>query len=292
MKLGLQIDRFDWPGSPANIGETLARIGSAADESGLASLWVMDHFFQIRGIGPIEDPMLEAYSTLAYLAACTRRIRLGTLVTGIVYRHPGILIKTATTLDVLSGGRSYFGIGAAWFEREALALGVPFPSTKTRFEVLEETLQVLRQMWADDRQPYAGRHLQLAEPLTRPQPLSRPHPSILIGGGGERKTLRLVAQYADACNLFTGDLNAMRRKLDVLRRHCDDVGRPYAEIERTALGTLKIGSSRSEVDGMLARCRTLAEAGIQHFIFSIPNAYEIEPLKILERHLIPAVAEF
>jgi len=291
MKLGLQIDHFDWPGSPANIGETLARIGSAADEAGLDSLWVMDHFFQIRGIGPVEDPMLEAYTALGYLAACTRRIRLGTLVTGIVYRHPGILIKTATTLDVLSGGRSYFGIGAAWFEREALGLGVPFPSTKTRFEVLEETLQVLRQMWADDRQPYPGRHLQLAEPLVQPQPLSRPHPSILIGGGGERKTLRLVAQYADACNLFAGDLNAMRRKLDVLRRHCDSVGREYEEIERTALGTLKIGASRSEVEGMLARCRSLAEVGIQHFIFSIPNVHEMEPLKILERHLIPAVAE-
>ena len=291
MKLGLQIDHFYWPGSPANIADPLARIGSAADEAGLASLWVMDHFFQIRGIGPVEDPMLEAYSTLGYLAACTRRIRLGTLVTGIVYRHPGILIKTATTLDVLSGGRSYFGIGAAWFEREALGLGVPFPSTKTRFEVLEETLQVLRQMWADDRQPYPGRHLQLAEPLVQPQPLSRPHPSILIGGGGERKTLRLVAQYADACNLFAGDLNAMRRKLDVLRRHCDSVGREYEEIERTALGTLKIGGSRSEVKGMLARCRSLAEAGIQHFIFSIPNVHEMEPLKILGRHVIPAVAE-
>lgn len=292
MRVGVQITAFNWPGSPANIGPTLADIGRAADEAGLASLWVMDHFFQIRGLGPMDDPMLEAYTTLGYLAAVTQRIRLGTLVTGLVYRHPGILVKTATTLDILAGGRAYFGIGAAWFEREALALGVPFPSTKVRFEQLEEALQVTRQMWQGERKPYQGRHLHLAETLCQPQPLSRPHPSILIGGGGERKTLRLVAQYADACNLFASDAKALRHKLDVLQRHCDEVGRAYNEIERTALATNVLDRSPSSIARTIENCRRWAEAGIQHIILSMSNAHETELLDVLGREVVPAVAEF
>jgi F420-dependent oxidoreductase-like protein len=185
-------------------------------------------------LGPADDPMLEAYSTLSYLAGVTKRARLGTLVTGVVYRHPGFLVKAATNLDVLSGGRAYLGIGAAWYEREAVGLGMPFPPVSERFERLEETLQIAKRMWSGDRTPYEGKHYRLAEPISSPQPLSKPHPPILVGGMGEKKTLRLVAQYADACNLFTAiGVDEVARKLDVLKRHCEDVGRPYDEIERT-----------------------------------------------------------
>src|SRR5512137_2385250 len=230
MKIGLQVPNFTWPGGPADIASKLAEIARTADETGFASLWVMDHFFQIgsrdraMGLGPAEDEMLEGYSTLAYLAGFTKKVKLGTLVTGVIYRHPGILVKTVTTLDVLSGGRAYLGIGAAWNEREAKGLGVPFPPVAERFQRLEEALQIAKQMWSDDNGPYAGRHYQLAETLNSPQPLSKPHPPILIGGTGEKKTLRLVAQYADACNLFARmGIDGLRAKLDVLQRHCDTV---------------------------------------------------------------------
>ena len=292
MKLGLQIVRFDWPGSPGTIGEGLARIGRASEQAGLDSLWVMDHFFQIRGIGRPDDPMLEAYTTLGYLAAVTQRIHLGVLVSGVVYRHPGVLVKIATTLDVLSGGRTYFGLGAAWNEHESVALGIPFPSTRVRFELLEETLQVLHQMWAGDRRPFHGQHLHLEKPISVPAPLSRPRPKILVGGSGERKTLRLVAQYADACNLFAGDVNELLRKLDVLRRHCEDVGRPYDEIERTALDNISIDPSPRSIRRVIDTCRRVAEAGIQHYIFTLPGPEVIEPLEILAREVVPAVAAF
>src|SRR4051812_24256603 len=202
MRIGLQIPSFTWPDGPAGIGPKLAEIGKTADEAGFASIWVMDHFFQIEYIGPAEDPMLEGYSALSYLAGVTERAKLGTLVTGVIYRYPGILVKTATTLDVLSGGRAYLGIGAAWNQQESIGLGVPFPSVSERFERLEETLQIAKQMWSSNNGPYEGKHYQLAETLCSPQPLSKPHLPIMIGGTGEKKTLRLVAQYADACNLF------------------------------------------------------------------------------------------
>ena len=288
MKLGLQIVRFDWPGSPANIGVKLSEIARSAEEAGFASLWVMDHFFQIRMVGPAEDPMLEAYTTLAYMAAVTRRIRLGTMVTGIVYRHPGLLVKTVTNLDLLSGGRAYLGIGAAWNEQEARGLGVPFPPLAERFERLEECLQIAKQMWAGDRSPYQGKHYQLVDPLASPQPLSKPHPPILIGGGGEKKTLRLVAQYADACNLFARIGTAeIKRKLDVLKSYCEAIGRPYDQIERTALGQF---TSTTRPSDLIVACRSLADAGIQHFIFSLENVHEIAPLDIIGREVIPAVA--
>ncbi len=293
MRIGLQIPSFKWPGGPAELGSRLAEIARTADEAGFASIWVMDHFFQIEMIGPAEDPMLEGYTTLGYLAGVTKQARLGLLVTGIVYRYPGILVKTVSTLDVLSGGRAYLGIGAAWFEQEAVGLGTPFPPLKERFEQLEETLQIAKQMWSDEAGPYNGQHYQLAETLNSPQPLSKPHPPILIGGMGEKKTLRLVAQYGDACNLFAYVGNdELRRKLDVLKAHCEDIGRSYDEIERTALGTVHLAPDNMTVSQVIDTCRGLANAGIQHVIFNMPNVHDIEPLELFGREIIPTVAEF
>lgn len=298
MKIGLQVPNFTWPEGPTGIPNTLAKIAGTADDAGFASLWVMDHFFQIgdpkrsMGLGPAEDDMLESYSTLAYMAALTKNIKLGTMVTGVIYRHPGILAKTVTTLDVLSGGRAYLGIGAAWFEREAKGLGVPYPPLAERFERLEETLQIVKQMWDDDNGPYNGKHYQLAETLNNPQCISKPHPPILIGGGGEKKTLRLVAQYADACNLFSfGGAAAVKAKLDVLKQHCDNLGRNYDEIEKTALGMAFLHSP-SAVSDFITQCRQLADIGVQQLIISIPNVHEITPLETFGREIIPAVAGF
>ena len=296
MKIGLQIPNFTWHGGPEGIAGKLAEIARAADEAGFASLWVMDHYFQIgsrdraMGLGPAEDEMLEGYSTLAYLAGLTKNVKLGTLVTGVIYRHPGILVKTVTTLDVLSGGRAYLGIGAAWNEREATGLGVPFPPVAERFQRLEETLQIAKQMWSGDNGPYTGRHYQLAETLNSPQPLSKPHPPILIGGTGEKKTLRLVAQYADACNLFARmGTDGIRAKLDVLKRHCDTVLRDYDEIEKTTLGTVHLAPGQLSASDVIEQCRALAGLGIQQAIFNMPNVHEITPLETFGREIIPVV---
>lgn len=290
MRVGLQVPSFTWPDDVA-IGPRLAEIARTADDAGFASLWVMDHFFQISMVGPPEEPMLEGYTTLGYMAAVTRRIRLGLLVTGVHYRYPGILAKTITTLDVLSGGRAYLGIGAGWNEQESLGLGVPFPSTGQRFEQLEETLQIVKQMWADDRTAYNGKHFQLADPLNHPLPVSRPHPPIMIGGQGEQKTLRFVARYGDACNLFlAAGVDTVRQKLDVLRRHCEDIGRPYDEIERTALGTVNLTADGDSAQDVIELCRTFAEIGIQHVIFNMRNVHELTPLETFGREIIPAVA--
>ncbi|MEW5986727.1 MAG: LLM class F420-dependent oxidoreductase [Chloroflexota bacterium] len=294
MKIGLQIIRFNWPGSPANLGVKLAEIGRTADAVGFDSLWVMDHFFQMDapqgGFTP-HDPMLDGYTALSYLAAVTQRARLGTMVTGVIYRQPGHLVKIVSNLDVLSGGRAYLGIGAAWYEREARGLGFPFPSTKERFERLEETLQIVKQVWSGTEEPYTGRHYQLAEPINSPAPLTKPHPPILIGGSGEQKTLRLVAQYADACNLFAAMGNeTLGQKLDVLKRHCEAVGRDYNEIERTALGQVYLGPGGMTTVDLIGQCHSLAAAGIQHFIFSLSNDHEITPIETIGREVIPAVA--
>ncbi len=266
MKIGLQVPNFTWPGGPKEIRNILADIAGTADEAGFSSLWVMDHFFQIGrpnnpgGLGPAEDEMLEGYSTLSYLAGLTQKVTLGTLVTGVIYRYPGILIKTVTTLDILSGGRAWLGIGAAWNERESRGLGVPFPPVKVRFEQLEETLQIAKQMWSDHAGPYNGKHFQLAETLCHPQPLSKPHPPIMIGGTGEKKTLRLVAQYADACNLFAGmGMEALQHKFDVLKQHCEAVGRDYAEIEKTTLGGAYLAEGQMSVSDVVENCRALAK---------------------------------
>lgn len=292
MRIGLQVPSFSWPDGPAGIGQRLAAIGRAADDAGFYSLWVMDHFFQIGMIGPPEEPMLEGYSALSFLAGVTKRVKLGTLVTGVIYRYPGLLVKTVTTLDALSGGRAYFGVGAAWNEQEARGLGVPFPPLKTRFEQLEETLRLAHQMWAGDRTPFVGTHYQLADPLNSPQSLTRPHPPIMIGGGGEQKTLRLVAQYADACNLFARmGSEVLQQKLDILKAHCEAIGRPYDAIERTALGTVHLAPGRDTAASVIALCRSLAGLGIQHVIFNMPNVHELAPLETFGREIIPAVAE-
>ena len=292
MKLGLQIPSFTWPAGTSGLPSTLARIAQAAEDAGFASLWVMDHFFQIDMIGRPEEPMLEGYSALNFLAAVTKQIRLGTLVTGVIYRHPGILVKTITSLDVLSGGRAYFGIGAGWYEREAIGLGVPFPPLKERFERLEETLQIALEMWSGKLGSYTGKHYRLDETLNSPQPLSKPHPTILIGGAGEKKTLPLVAKYGDACNLYAFDsLEVVRAKLAVLRRNCDAIGRSYDKIERTAIGRLDVGSSNS-VRNAIEYCRSVSDAGIEHLIVSIPNDYEITPIDLIGKQIIPVVANF
>jgi F420-dependent oxidoreductase-like protein len=267
MKLGLQVPNFTWPNAHDGIGPTFARIARDADQAGMSSLWVMDHFFQISMIGPPELEMLEAYSALAYAAAVTERITLGTMVTGVTYRHPGLLVKTVTTLDVLSGGRAWLGIGAAWNEEEHRGLGVPYPSTKERFERLEETLQIAHQMWSGDESPYDGQHYHLERPLNSPQSISRPHPRILIGGGGEKKTLRMVARYGDACNIFAMGTERVKAKFDVIRRHCEDVGRDYDEIEKTVLDSIDL-TKRSD-DELVERWAELRQIGTDQVIFGL-----------------------
>ncbi len=293
MRIGLQVPSFTFPGGAASIRPTLKAIAQTADSAGFYSLWVMDHFFQIRGVGPAENEMLEGYSTLSYFAALTEKVKLGTLVTGVVYRYPGILVKTVTTLDILSGGRAYLGIGAAWNEDESKGLGVAFPPLKERFERLEEALQLAHQMWRDDRKPFDGKHYHLGDPLNHPQPLSKPHPPIMIGGMGEEKTLRLVARYADACNLFVqAGLHVVRAKLEVLKRHCETEGRNYAEIEKTGLATVDLSSGKMSPADVIALCKDAAALGIEHLIVNMPNTHEITPLETFGREIIPAVAAF
>ena len=296
IKLGLQINRFDYPGGEAAIGTTLADIARRAEAAGFSSLWVMDHLFQIPPNGAAEQPMLEGYAALSYMAAVTRRVTLGTMVTGVTYRHPGILVKTVSTLDVLSGGRAYLGIGAAWFEREHLGLGIPFPPVKERFERLEETLQIAHQMWSGEVKPYDGKHYRLAETLDLPHPVRRPHPPILIGGGGEQKTLRLVARYGDACNLFAADLAQLAHKLEVLKGHCEAAGRPYAEIEKTSLKRESAISRdgggdtvpASQLVDLLGR---LADLGVDHHLISLPNMADPASFEAIAEVVIPAARQ-
>jgi F420-dependent oxidoreductase-like protein len=273
MRFGLQVSSFDSAAGPAQIGPRFLDIARRADEAGLDSLWVMDHFFQIPEVGLAEQNMLEGYTALAAAAGVTSRISLGTMVTGVTYRHPGILLKTVATLDVLSGGRAWLGLGAGWYEREHLALGVPFLPVAERFERLEETIQIAEQMWSGDAGPFQGKHYQLAETLCRPLPLSRP--PILIGGGGERKTLRIAAQYADAWNMFSMDVAEVGPKLDVLRRHCEALGRPYEAIEKSVLGPPIMPAGQTGPWGMtpdqgVEFIGRLQELGIQHYIAFTP----------------------
>jgi len=263
MRLGVHIVSFKSDEGPAAIAPTLARVARIVDDVGISSVSVMDHFFQMDQMAPAEDPMLEGYTTLGFLAAQTTTVRLGLLVSGVTYRHPGLLAKIVATLDVLSGGRAELGIGAAWYEREHRGLGVPFPPLAERFERLEEALQICLQMWDPENVgAYDGRHYQLAETLCSPAPISRPRPPIMIGGGGERKTLRLVAQYGDACNLFAAAAPDVAHKLDVLRRHCDDVGRDYNTI-RTSI--LHVGGTNS-VDAFIDAMVPYAKLGIDDVI--------------------------
>ncbi|TME00397.1 MAG: LLM class F420-dependent oxidoreductase [Chloroflexi bacterium] len=293
MRIGLQVPSFTWPGGPEHLGETFALIAERAEIAGFDSLWVMDHLFQIGAVGPPEQEMLEGWTALAFAAGRTSRIRLGTMVTGVTYRHPGVLVKVATTLDVLSRGRAWFGIGAAWNEQEHLGLGIPYPPLGERMDRLEEALQIVRQMWAGDETPFHGRHYPPERPMCPPLPVQKPHPPILVGGGGEKRTLRLVAKYADACNLFAFDPAALDHKLRVLRGHCEAVGRPFEEIERTSLGTLHMtrdGRGKSKTPGQAIHYfERLAERGIDQAIISMPNAHEPEPFELLARDVIPAV---
>jgi F420-dependent oxidoreductase-like protein len=306
MKIGLQIIRFDWEG---DIAPCLQRIATTADQVGFASLWVMDHLFQMGGVfGKPEAPMLEGYTTISYLAALTQHVKIGTLVTANVYRHPGLLVKMLTTIDVLSRGRAYLGIGAGWYEEESLGLGIPFPSQKERFERLEETLQITRHMWKADTTPFTGKYHQLAYPVNNPPPMTQPHPPILIGGEGEQKTFRLVAKYGDACNFYFGATPAawggfhaerfkarrarLTHKLNMLREQCDLVGRNYDEIEKTVLGTIRINHDGMSPSAVIDLCGELRELGFHHVIFNMPDTSDITPLEIMGREIIPVVSAF
>lgn len=294
MKIGLQVPSFTWPGGDAAIGKTYADIARRAEEAGFYSIWVMDHFFQIPMVGPVDEPMLEGYSALAFAAAVTSKIKLGTMVTGVTYRYPGILAKTVTTLDVLSGGRAYLGVGAGWNEREHLGLGVPFPPLKERFERLEEALQIVHQMWSENNGPYEGTHYHLAETLNHPQVVSQPHPPILIGGQGEQKTLRFVAKYGDACNLFwrIGE-EGLKHKLDVLRGHCEEMNRAYEEIEKTSLNNIHItrdgGNNTMTVQQALDEFGNQAKMGFDQSIVSLRNVSEPDAFDIFRDEVVPAV---
>jgi F420-dependent oxidoreductase-like protein len=292
LKIGLQIPDFTWSSGPAQIGSTLANIAQTADDVGFEFITVMDHFWQIGMIGPPEHEMLECYSTLAFLAAHSKRAHLLGMVTGNPYRYPGVLAKTVTTLDVLSEGRAWLGIGAGWNEAEARGLGIPFPSMKDRFEMLEETLQICLRMWDGEHGndgPFEGKHYQLARPLNSPQSLTRPHPPILIGGSGEQKTLRLVARYADACNLFPSP--EMPRKLEVLRQRCDEEGRDYNSILKTCIFSIDVGEDGSKTNELIETLRGFAELGIQGVIGAVAHVDRITPLEAIGRDVIPAVRD-
>ncbi|PPF14549.1 LLM class F420-dependent oxidoreductase [Rathayibacter rathayi] len=261
MQLGIHFMNFTLPGGSPGIAPILAKTARTAEDIGCAWFTLMDHYFQMEHFATSEDPMLEGYTALGFVAGRTERMRLGLLVTGVTYRHPGLLAKIVTTLDVLSGGRAMLGIGAAWYEREHLGLGVPYPPLKERFERLEETLRICRQMWSEDDGPFEGTHYRLAETLNHPVPIQQPGPPILIGGGGERKTLRLVAQYGDACNLFGTGADDVAHKLDVLKRHCDELGRDYAAITKSITGG---GDPIGDPDGFVRAMEQYAALGIDH----------------------------
>ena len=288
MELGVHVSDFTYPDGAPNLAEDLSRIAAAAEDAGFTKLSVMDHVWQIRVVGPPEHDMLEAYTTLGYLAARTQRIELLAWVTAVVYREPGLLAKIVSTLDVLSGGRAWLGIGAAWNDEECAGLGLPFPPTAERFERLEEALQIYLQMCSDDNGAYEGKHYTLGSTLNVPQTLQRPHPPILIGGGGEKKTLRMVAQYAQACNLFPSP--ELPHKLDVLREHCGNLGTDYDAILKTVMMPIDPGANGEKVGPLLEQLQGLAELGVQHVHGSIANVSAIRPLEILGEQVIPQIA--
>ena len=292
MRLGLQLNSFDWSGGPERFGATLSEIAGAAEEAGFDRIGVSDHLWQhpIMG-GPVANEP-ECYTTLAYLAARTERVELGAMVSGVHFRHPAVLVKAVTTLDVLSGGRAWLGLGSGHYEEETRGLGIPFPPQRERFEMLEEAVQVALRMWSGERgdeRPFEGSHYQLERPLNLPQSLSRPHPPIMIAGDGEKKTLRLVARYADACSLRPGP--QIPSKLDVLRRHCEDEGRDYGQIEKTCAFALDVGERGEKVDELNGQLRWLAGMGVETVVGFVPNVDRISPLEIVGREVIPAVAD-
>ena len=285
MRLGLHYWTFSTPPEPAKIGPTLAETAQTAEQAGLSSFTVMDHFFQMEAAAPAEEPMLEGYTTLGFLAGRTQRMTLGLLVTGVMYRYPGLLAKTVTTLDVLSGGRARLGIGASWYEREQRGLGVPVVPVAERFERLEETIKICLQMWSDDNGPFDGQHYQLAETLNVPQPISRPRPPIMIGGGGEKKTLLLVARYADSCNLFGTSPADVAHKLDVLRRHCDDEGRDYDSIAKTVL---IVRPALADVEAFLSDAQEYQKLGVSE-LHLMPDRHPVEFVQQVADQVVPRI---
>ena len=292
MKLGLHISDFTWEGGAAELRVKLGDIAKRADDGGVDRISVMDHVWQIGHIGPPEHEMLEAYTALGFLAAKTERVKLLTMVTAVVYREPGLLAKAMTTLDVLSGGRAILGIGAAWNADESAGLGLLFPPVSERFERLEEAILICRQMWSDDDGAFDGKHYHLARTLNSPQSLSRPHPPILIGGSGEKKTLRLVARYGDACNISAYDVPVAARKLEVLRAHCATEGRDYDEIEKTAQSRFNLGLDGENVNQTIEQIHALAEAGFSVAHGSLVNVSVPGQLDLLAEQVIPAIEKF
>lgn len=292
MHIGLQIPSFKYPGGTAVIRPKLKEIVTTAEEAGFYSLWVMDHYYQIKGLfgEAYTDPMMESYTTLGYFAGLTEKAYLGVLVTGVIYRHPSVLLKMVNTLDILSGGRAYLGIGAAWYEEEAKGYGVPYPSTAERFEQLEDNLQLAKALWESDETTFTGKHFSAPAITNNPRPLSTPHPRIMIGGMGLKKTLRMVAQYADACNFFEGaGMDNVQKAIDTLKVHCDNLGRDYDTVEKTSLGTIHL-SGDDTVDSTIDRLKNLFAMGFTHAIFNMPDVYEITPLETFAKEIIPAVA--
>lgn len=289
MKLGVQLNSFDWEGGPRRFGRTLVDIAQAAEEAGFDRIGVADHLWQHPIMGGPEANEPECYTTLAFLAATTERVGLTAMVTGVHFRHPGVLVKTVTTLDVLSGGRASFGIGSGHYEEETRALGIPFPPQRERFEMVEETVQIALRMWSGDGSPFEGKHYRLERPLNLPQSLTRPHPPIMIAGDGERKTLRLVARYANACSLRPGP--QVPEKLDVLKKHCDAEGRAYEEIEKTCSFAFDVGERGEKVDELVGQLRWLAGMGVETVIGFVPHIDRITPLEIIGSEVIPAVAD-
>jgi len=293
LRIGLQIPSFKYPGGTAAIRPKLKEIVTTAEASGFYSLWVMDHYYQIKGMfgEAYSDPMLESYTTLGYFAGLTEKAYLGVLVTGVIYRHPSVLLKMVNTLDILSGGRAYLGIGAAWYEEEAIGFGIPYPPTSERFEQLEDNLRLAKAVWASDETSFEGKHVSAPAITNNPRPLSTPHPRIMIGGTGPNKTLRMVAQYADACNIgeWVGTEN-MQKSLDTLKGHCEALGRDYDSIEKTALCTAHL-SGDDTVESLINRVKALAVMGFSHVIFNMPDVAEITPLETFAREINPAVAE-
>jgi F420-dependent oxidoreductase-like protein len=292
MNIGLQIPSFKYPGGTAAIRPKLKEIVTTAEESMFYSLWVMDHYYQIKGLfgEAYTDPMMESYTTLGYFAGLTEKAYLGVLVTGVIYRHPAVLMKMVNTLDILSGGRTYLGIGAAWYEDEAKGYGIPYPSTSERFEQLEDNLKLAKALWSSDETSFEGKHFSAPAITNNPRPLSNPHPRIMIGGTGPKKTLRMVAQYADACNIgdWVGTEN-MQKALDILKEHCENLGRDYNTIEKTSLGTVHL-SGDDTVESVIKRIKELAEMGFTHTIFNMPDVSKIRPLETFAKEIIPGVA--
>jgi len=293
MRIGLQIPSFKVPGGTAAIRPALKETAITAEEAGFYSLWVMDHYYQIKGLfgEDYTDPMLEAYSTLGYFAGITEKVYLGVLVTGVIYRNPAVLMKMVNTIDILSGGRSYFGIGAAWYEDEAIGNGIPYPPTSERFEQLEDSLKLAKALWNSDVTSFTGRHFSAPAITNNPRPLSNPHPRIMVGGTGPQKTLRMVAEYADACNIgdWVGADN-MQKALDTLKKHCEALGRDYNTIEKTSLCTANL-SAKDTAGSIVSQIKQLSRMGFTHAIFNMPDLYKMTPLETFAKEIIPEVAE-